>query len=134
MRLVSILLLLLPSLARAELVIDAAWIQNLPPTVPVRAGYMTLTNPGSQSVKIVALSGVGFSRIEIHRSTMRDGTMHMEQLPVLEIGAGESLGLAPGGLHLMMYPEEPTRPGEHYRVVIEFGDSSTQAVDMTVRN
>ena len=132
MRIASILLLL-PSLARAELVIDNAWIQNLPPSVPVRAGYMTLTNSGSQSVKIVALRAEGFTRIEIHRNVMRDGAMHMEQLPDLEIGAGESLGFAPGGLHLMMYPEEPTRPGESHRIIIELSDGSTRPVDMAVR-
>jgi len=126
-------LLLLPSLARAELVIEDAWIKNLPPSVPVRAGYMTLTNPDARSVKIVALRGNDFSRIEIHRSAMRDGVMRMERLPELEVGAGESLRLAPGGLHLMMYPLEPTRPGETYRIGIEFGDGSIRTVEMTVR-
>ena len=94
---------------------------------------MRLSNSGPQSLKIVALRGEGFTRIEIHRSVMRDGTMHMERLPELEIGAGESLELAPGGLHLMMYPEEPTRPGESHRVIVEFGDGSTTRIDMTVR-
>ena len=126
-------LLLLPSLARAELVIEDAWIKNLPPSVPVRAGYMTLTNPDARSVKIVALRGNDFSRIEIHRSAMRDGVMRMERLPELEVGAGESLRLAPGGLHLMMYPLEPTRPGETYRIGIELGDGSIRTVEMTVR-
>ena len=127
------LLLLLPSLARAELLFDDAWIQNLPPSVPVRAGYMTVSNPDRQSVKIVALRGDGFERIEIHRSVMRDGEMHMEELPELEIGAGESLRFEPGGLHLMMYPLEPTRPGESYTIDIELGDGSIRTIEMTVR-
>lgn len=126
-------LLLLPSVVCAELVIDDPWIQNLPPSVPVRAGYMTLTNPDAQSVKIVALRGDDFERIEIHRSVMRDGTMHMEQLPELEVGAGESLRLAPGGLHLMLYPLAPTRPGDSHRISIEFGDGSRRVIEMTVR-
>lgn len=127
------LLLLLPSLARAELVFDDAWIQNLPPSVPVRAGYMTITNPDPQAVKIVGLRGEGFSRIEIHRSVMRDGEMHMDQLPELEIGAGKSLRFEPGGLHLMMYPTEPTRPGDNYRIDVELGDGSIRTIRMTVR-
>jgi hypothetical protein len=125
--------LLWPAIAVAEVDVGNAWIQNLPPTVPVRAGYMTLTNTGSQSAKIVGLHGAGFTRIEIHRSVMRDGTMHMERLPALEVAAGERLELAPGGLHLMMYPEEPTRPGDVHRIRIEFGDGSTRTIDMTVR-
>ncbi|MGD2172661.1 MAG: copper chaperone PCu(A)C [Gammaproteobacteria bacterium] len=126
-------LLLLPSLARAELLFDDAWIKNLPPSVPVRAGYMTVSNPDQQSVKIIGLRGDGFERIEIHRSVMRDGEMHMEELPELEIGAGESMRFEPGGLHLMMYPLEPTRPGESYTIDIELGDGSIRTIEMTVR-
>lgn len=125
--------LLYPVIAVAEIRIDDPWIQNLPPTVPVRAGYMTLTNSGTQNVKIIALHGDGFTQIEIHRSTMQDGMMQMEEIPDLEIGAGERLELAPGGLHLMMYPVEPTRPGESHKIRIEFDDGSTRTIDMTVR-
>ncbi|HKJ52102.1 MAG TPA: copper chaperone PCu(A)C [Gammaproteobacteria bacterium] len=127
------LLLLLPSLARAGLIFDDAWIKNLPPSVPVRAGYLTVTNPDSQGVKIVAVRGEGFTRIEIHRSVMRDGEMHMDQLQELEIGAGQSLRFEPGGLHLMMYPAKPTRPGESYRISIELGDGSIRTIEMTVK-
>ena len=133
MRFLLLLFLLLPSLARAELEFDDTWIQNLPPSVPVRAGYMTVTNPDPRGVKIVGLRGDGFTRIEIHRSVMRDGEMHMEQLPELEIGAGESLRFEPGGLHLMMYPVEPTRPGKSYRIEVELGDGSISTIEMTVR-
>lgn len=126
-------LLLIPSLVQAELVFDDAWIQNLPPTVPVRAGYLTLTNPDTSAVRIVGLHGAGFTRIEIHRSVMKDGTMHMEPLQELVIDAGETLRFEPGGLHLMMHPRQPTRPGDSYRIVIEFDDGSTRELDMQVR-
>lgn len=127
------LLLLLPSLAWAELAVENAWIQNLPPTVPVRAGYLTLTNTGAGAVRIVDLHGAAFTRIEIHRSVTKDGIMHMEAVPQLVIEGGQSLSFEPGGLHLMMYPGQPTRPGESYRIVIELDDGSSQEIDMKVR-
>jgi len=134
MRVLSILILMLmPPLASAELVIDDAWIQNLPPSVPVRAGYLTIANPDSGPVTIVGLQGDAFARIEIHRSVMENGTMRMEPLPRLEIPAGETMSFEPGGLHLMMHPRQPTRPGERYRIVIEFEDGTRRDLDMTVR-
>ena len=126
-------LLLLPSLARADIVFEDAWIQNLPPAVPVRAGYLTISNSNASAVRIVGLLGSAFARIEIHRSVMKDGTMHMEAVPELVIDAGETLRLEPGGLHLMMHPVQPTRPGESYRIVIELDDGSTHELEMKVR-
>lgn len=126
-------LLLIPSLARAELLLEDGWIQNLPPSVPVRAGYLTISNPSASAARIVGLRGEAFTHIEIHRSTMKDGTMQMESLPALEIEAGETLRLEPGGLHLMMHPRQPTRPGDSFRVIVEFGDGATRNLDMVVR-
>jgi len=126
-------LLLLPAPVLAELVIDNAWIQNLPPSVPVRAGYLRLSNPGPLAAKIVGLHGEGFTLIEIHRSVTTGGMMRMQPLPTLEIEAGETLDFEPGGLHLMMHAKRPTRPGEHYRIVIELEDGARYDIEMTVR-
>ena len=128
-----LLLLLIPTLSRADLALEDAWIQNLPPTVPLRAGYLTITNSNDEAVQVIGLRGDGFSSIEIHRSVMKDGTMRMESVPRLVIEAGQTLRFEPGGLHLMMYPEQPTRPGDEYRIVIEFDDGSTREIYMQVR-
>lgn len=126
-------LLLIPSLAHAELIVENAWIQNLPPSVPVRAGYLEITNPDSEAVYIIGLHGDAFTRIEMHRSVQRNGTMQMEPLPKLEIEAGATLHFEPGGLHLMLHPGQPTRPGDSYRIVIELDDGTTRNIEMVVR-
>ena len=129
-----LLLLLVPVTAFAELEINDAWIKNLPAAVPVRAGYMTLHNPHSEAVSIVGLRSESFASVEVHRTLMQDGMMRMEAVPDLTLNPGETVQLAPGGLHLMlMQPVEPTRPGEVHRIVIEFDDGSRQSLEMTVR-
>jgi copper(I)-binding protein len=133
-RLIMILALLLPSSAYAELEYNEAWIKNLPPPVPVRAGYMTIHNPQAQAVSIVQIHSDSFASVEIHRTLMQDGMMRMEQVRDLTIAAGETVQLAPGGLHLMMMqPVQPTRPGETHRIILEYNDGSTQELEMTVR-
>ena len=61
------------NLAQAELRIADAWIKHLPPTVPVRAGYMTLTNDGDANVSVVAARSAAFASVEIHETLAKDG-------------------------------------------------------------
>ena len=129
----TLVLLALPAGA-AELRVEDAWIKHLPASVPMRAGYATLFNPTSRSVKIVAAHGDGFASVEFHQSTMQDGMMRMQQLPLLEIDAGSSLRLEPGGIHLMlMQPAEPGAPGETRRITFEYDDGTAQQLVLEIR-
>jgi len=132
-RFLLMLVLLLPASALAELKIDDARIKNLPPSVPVRAGYMTLHNPGENAVSILSVRSDAFASVDIHLSSMQDGMMRMDPVESVSIAAGASLQLAPGGYHLMMMqPLEPTRPGQEIEIVLQFADGSEQRLTMTV--
>jgi len=132
-RLPLVLLLVFSPIALAELDIRDPWIKNLPPSVPVRAGYMTIHNPQSKAVSIVSLHSDAFTSIEIHQAFEQDGMMSMEQVPSLKIEPNSSVQLAPGGLHLMMMnPSEPTQPGDLLEIVIVLDDGSEQRVEMQV--
>ena len=133
-RLLLVLLLALPGQAFAELDISDAWIRDLPPSIPVRAGYMTLHNAQSSAVSIIALRSEAFASIEIHETLEQDGAMQMQAVPVLTIEPHTSVKLAPGGLHLMMMnPAQPSKPGDVLVITIELDDGSTQHLDMTVK-
>lgn len=132
-RLLLILALLFPTGALAELEISDAWIKNLPPTIPVRAGYMTMHNPGPGTLNVVEVRSEAFASVEIHRSFMQDGMMRMEPVDKLEIEAAASVKLEPGGLHLMMMmPHEPTSPGDEIIIFVKLEDGSEQSLKMTV--
>lgn len=129
-----LLLLVVPGFALAELEISSPWIKNLPPSVPVRAGYMTLHNPESKTVSIVSLSSDAFGSIEIHQTIEQDGLMRMERVSTLTVEPGSTVQLTPGGLHLMMMnPVEPTRIGDRIEILILFDDGSEQKLEMWVK-
>lgn len=133
-RLFLVLLVIFPVVSLADLNIDNAWIKHLPPTVPVRAGYMSIFNPGSEAVSIVSVTSDAFKNIEVHQTIMQDGLMRMEQVPDLTIGPNSQLKLEPGGLHLMMmHPTEPTSPGDKVQITIEMSDGSRQSLIFTVK-
>ena len=132
-KMLLILVLLFPAGAFAELEISEARIKNLPPTVPVRAGYMTIHNSSQMAVSIVAIRSDAFANVEIHRSVMQDGMMRMDRVENLEIASGASQQLAPGGLHLMMMqPVEPIQPGDEIEVILQLDDGSEQQLMMKV--
>jgi len=129
-----LVLLVFPGLVLAELQISNPWIKNLPPSVPVRAGYMTLHNPESKTISIVSLSSDAFGSIEIHQTIAQDGMMRMERVPTLTIEPRSTVQLAPGGLHLMMMnPVEPARIGDKIEILILFDDGTEQKLEMRVK-
>ena len=133
-RLLLSLCLLWPFASVAEVEVRDAWIKHLPPSVPMRAGYLVLHNPAAQAVVLVGAASEVFGKVEIHRSYEQDGMMRMEQVDAITIPAGESFSLEPGGHHLMMMmPREATQPGDSVDLVLEFDDGSRQQLRMTVR-
>ena len=128
------LMLLSPPAVGYQLRVDDAWIRHLPAAAPVRAGYLTLFNPLSQPVRIVAAHSPDFAAVEFHHSVMRDGMMAMQQLAELEVGPAAALRLEPGGLHLMLlHPAEPGKPGETRRISLEYDDGTVQVLVFEIR-
>lgn len=131
--LIALIFYTLPCSA-AKLEITDAWIKNLPMVVPMRAGYMDIYNNQAQTIKIDWLKSESFTRIEIHRSVEKDGLTRMLPVSVLAISPGETVRLAPGGIHLMMMnPLKTLVPGDYCVVTIGFDDQSTQEIEMIVR-
>ncbi len=133
-RFALILLLMAPQVALAEIEFLNPWIKNLPPPVPLRAGYMTIHNARTSAIIIDSIRSEAFTSVEIHRSIEQNGIMSMERVPSLKIEAGASVQLAPGGLHLMMMnPYQPTRPGDFISVTIVLEDGSQHSMEMQVK-
>ncbi|MEM7561972.1 MAG: copper chaperone PCu(A)C [Pseudomonadota bacterium] len=128
------LLLAMPMASYADLEVSNSWIKNLPPAMPMRAGYLSLYNPNDSTVTLVGATSERFGKIELHQSVAKDGVMSMEHVHHLMIKPGKTVKLEPGGYHLMlMKPKEPTEPGETIQVKLKFADGSEQEVDMQVR-
>lgn len=98
--------------ALAELVVEEGYVRDPIPGRSMSAAFMTINNTGSADVVLKTAAIEGASSVEIHTHSHTDGVMRMRQLHALTIKAGESVVLAPGGLHLMVFgiktlPENP---------------------------
>lgn len=66
------------------------------------AVYMELKNQGDKEVVIESASFAGAQKTELHKTTFSKGVHAMRPLKKLEVKAGKSLKLKPGGLHIML--------------------------------
>lgn len=98
------------------------WTRASPPEAPAAAGYLTITNRGSEADRLTAASAPGADRTEIHHMAVVDGVMKMAAVASgIEIPAGGSITLAPNGFHIMFIGlKEPLVEGGKMPVTLTF--------------
>jgi periplasmic copper chaperone A len=117
-----------------DLVISAPIAKATPPNAPVSGGYMTITNNGSQADRLVSITAPFAAKVEIHEMTMEGDVMKMRPVAGgLEIPAGGSVELKPGGYHIMfMGLSEPLKQGETRKAVLTFEKAGTVEIEFPV--
>jgi len=133
--LVATLSLIATSLkAQDPVVLSEGWIRAAPPTSNVRAGYVVIHNPSHQGVRILSASSPHFRGVEFHQTVLEDGMMRMRAQSELQIAAGGTLRMQPGGVHLMLF--EPTKPlvvGEELTLDFHLYDGQRVSTLLTVK-
>lgn len=120
--------------AGGTLSVHHPWVQAGPPVAKVLAGYLELRNDGDQAVIITGAHSPAFRLVEIHRSVMRDGMMHMIRESRLAVPAHAKLNFAPGGYHLMMIdPRKTLKPGDRVALTLKLANGTTLDATLPVR-
>lgn len=108
------------------------WIRLMPGSMT--GGYFELRNAGDRDYRIVAAQSPISEVVELHEHAHVDGVMRMRQVAGLEVPAGETLVLEPGGLHLMFIGlHEPLTAGAWIPVVLECADGETMTIHARVQ-
>jgi copper(I)-binding protein len=130
----GLLLLLGHGTAAAGLELREAWIREAPPTAAMLAGYAELANTGTAPLRVTAARSADFGAVELHEMRMDGGVMRMRALDAIEVPAGASVRLAPGGNHLMlMRPARALRAGDRVRIEFEVEGAAAVGADFVVR-
>lgn len=110
-----------------------AWVR-VTPGVDVAAAYLTLHNGGSRPVTVTAVSSPLASSAMIHETRIVNGESTMRPHEQLRLAPGETVQLAPGGLHIMLHlnGRAPT-PGQSVPLTLQLQDGTTLAVSARVR-
>ena len=108
-------------LANDVMVMDA--FARASATSMARAGavYMTLTNRAAAPDRLVSISTQAAASAEVHESAEKDGVATMRPIASLEIPAGGSVELKPGGYHIMLMGlKAPLKKGNMIMLQLKF--------------
>ena len=98
------------------------------------AGYMTLVNQGRSADRLMGASSPVATQVLLHRSLEIGGVMTMRPVPVLDVGSGARVNLAPGGLHLMFEGlRRPLLAGRSVPVSLTFARAGRVRATLMVR-
>lgn len=102
--------------------IVAPYTRATAPTASVAAGYMRIRNLSDAPDRLMAGETTAAGRLELHEMAMDAGVMRMREIDGgIEIPAGETVSLEPGGLHVMfMALAAPFVEGETIEVTLRF--------------
>lgn len=100
----------------------------------VAGGFMKITNSGSTSDRLVKVSTDFAGMVQLHEMKVEDGVMKMAEIPGgIEIPAGQTVELKPGGLHVMfMNVPTPSKEGDKIKAVLTFEKAGTVEVEFAV--
>jgi periplasmic copper chaperone A len=132
---------LTPAVAQADAastmeITEAAWVRATPPNRTITAGYLAIRNTGSESHRIVGAASPVAGRAELHTHVHdhATGMMQMRHLDAIELPAGETVRLAPGGLHIMLMDlDRDLQPGMNVPLTLELDDGSRLELEAPVR-
>ncbi|WP_373991947.1 copper chaperone PCu(A)C [Duganella sp. BuS-21] len=120
-KLLSLLLMAaLPALAQVS--VGEPWVRATVAAQKATGAFMTLTS--TQNVKLVGVSSPAAGIVEVHEMKMDNDMMRMRQIPALDLPAGKSVKLAPGGYHLMLLDlKQQLKDGDKVALTLEIEDA-----------
>ena len=109
-------------------------IAAAPPGSSVHAAYLDAENTGDTELALVAVTGAGFTRVEIHKTVIQGDVVSMVRLERLTLPAHGRVSLRPGATHLMLFSAPKTlTEGDKAQLEFHFSDGSRQIKEAPIK-
>ena len=113
--------------------IDHPYARATVPGQPNGGGFLKLSNEGPTADRLVAATSARAGSIELHTMRMEGDVMRMRQVDAIELPAGASVELKPGGMHLMFIGlKAPLRNGDTFPMTLRFEKAGEVVVTVNV--
>ena len=110
-----------------------AWVRAVPPERAMTAAYLSIDNPTDTAIVVTGARTSGFARTEMHTTIEEDGVSRMRALATVEVAAGTTTTMAPGGMHLMlMGAEAPIVEGETVAIELDTEAHGVLTINATI--
>jgi len=111
-----------------------AYARAVPPGQSNSAMFMQLTNDSGTDRALVGAESPVCKAAELHTHIHQGGMMMMRRIDRIDLPAGKTVALQPGGLHVMLIGlKRLLVPGESVDLTLIFADGSRQLVKGPVR-
>ncbi len=113
-----------------------AWARSTADGQSVAGAFMTIRNTGEAADRLLSASSDAAGFVEVHEMKMEAGVMNMAEVAGgLEVPAGASLALKPGGYHIMLIDlNQPLAQGQVITITLEFEQAGAMVVPVQVVN
>ena len=119
-----------PALAQVEA--KSAWVRGTVGAQKTTGAYMEITS--AQGGSLVSAESASAATVEVHEMRMEGNVMRMRAVPRLDLPAGKTVALKPGGYHIMLIDlKKPLKEGENVAISVTFEDGSSKKFDAQVR-
>jgi copper(I)-binding protein len=124
----------LPALAQVS--VSDPWVRATVPQQKVAGAFLQLKS--AKPAKLVGVKTPVAGRVELHQMAMEGQTMRMRAVEAIDLPAGQTVNLASGGYHVMLFDlQRQLKEGEQVpltlTVVDAAGKRETVAVSAPVR-
>ena len=110
-----------------------AWVRGTVAAQRSTGAFMDIT--GKRDVRLVGVASPVANAVELHNMSMKDGVMRMAPVEGIDIPAGNTVKLAPGGYHVMfMGLKQQMKPGDRVPLTLtfEFADKKRESLELSV--
>ena len=123
-----------PAITVGDLSLSGAFTRATLPSAMAGGGFVAITNNGAAADRLLSATSPAAKMVQLHEMKMEGDQMKMaEQAEGIEIPAGETVQLAPGGLHIMfMGLNAPFVEGETVPVTLTFEKAGTVEIELQV--
>lgn len=114
-----------------ELAVGNAWARATPGKSETGAAYVTILSPTPD--RLVAAATPAAAKAELHTMEMSGAVMKMRPVAGVDIPAGKTVTLAPGGVHIMLMGlAKPLQAGQSFPLTLTFEKAGARTVDVEV--
>jgi len=115
----------------ADLEVKSPWVRGTVAGQKATGAFMELRSPAGTTIVGASSNAAGIT--EIHEMKMDGGVMKMKAAPRLDLPAGKTVSLAPGGYHVMLMDlKQPLKKGDVVTITLQLegANKKPESVDI----
>lgn len=113
--------------------IDHPWARPTVTGQPAGGGFVVLHNGANTTDRLLAVQTPAAERVELHHMQMDGDVMRMRQVDAIDLPAGATVRLEPGGLHLMLVGlKAPLKGGSRVPLTLRFEKAGELTVELAI--